>query len=72
MHLTIVHPILAHPHNYKKPKYMENIWSFKLRINITESSHMAELNGEFSVTELLWLMTGRGCNSNTIMVSTGD
>lgn len=50
---------------------MENVWNFKLRINITESSHMAELNGVFSITKLLWLMTDRGCNSNPVMVSTG-
>jgi len=52
-------------------KYTENFWSFKLTINIAESSHMAELNDEFSVAKLIWLMAGGGCNSNPMMRPTG-
>lgn len=51
-------------------KYTENALKFKWRINNAESSHMAELNGKFSISKLLWLMTGRGCNSSPVIALT--
>lgn len=54
-----------------KMKYTKNTLSFKWRISNAKSSHMAELNGEFSISKLLWLMIDRGCNSSPVMALTG-